>query len=84
MFEVSNPGSVSQPSIFYGCNKSLNLQLSLCCPTHCKGIAYAFKIDVDLGLCLDSIFTNEMQIEVGHRVKLGHSVGIKPTARLLE
>jgi hypothetical protein len=25
-----------------------------------------------------------MQIEVGHRVKLGHSVGIKPTARLLE
>jgi hypothetical protein len=41
-------------------------------------------IDTDLGLCLDSIFTNEMQIEVGHRVKLGHSVGIKPTARLLE
>jgi hypothetical protein len=23
-------------------------------------------IDVDPGLCLDSIFTNEMQIEVGH------------------
>jgi hypothetical protein len=23
-------------------------------------------IDVDLGLCLDSIFRNEMQIEVGH------------------
>jgi hypothetical protein len=29
-------------------------------------IALSDIIDVDLGLCLESIFTNEMQIEVGH------------------
>jgi hypothetical protein len=36
-------------------------------------------IDVDLSLCLDSVFTNEMQIEVGCELsERCHSVGTAP------
>jgi hypothetical protein len=39
-------------------------------------------IDVDLGLCVDSIFSNEMQIKVGHEHSVGgHFVGRVGTAR---